>query len=277
MITPTGLTGQYQEMPAGLTIEWGLPVHVVFTTTTWGTDFSTVRWYINGELVKVIGVTGGTVSWQGGFYLQVLNDAVAVRSVPEENATPSGSVFLVAMYKRPLTGSEVAQNYDAGLGHSPPVAEDISVTIWEDGEIGEHYDNPGLYAQNPMVSASNLSIIYLLVVDLDQTEGFPGFVEGAKNLAAAVFIDGLPSRGMLSDIDREESTVIPHHVALDGGYYVRYRPEKDEYSGASYPYTSFTYTAVDSVTNEVSVVPGVVHIYVLPKSTHQCRTKYTRE
>lgn len=274
MRTSMGMATQYAQVAAGLVIEWGLPVHVVFTSTTEGTDasstsglaFSAARWYINGELAKVPDIDRGTVTWQGDFHLQLLNDAVAVRSVPAENAAPSGSVFLVAMYNRPLNGSEVAQNYDAGLAHSPPVAEDIPVTIWEDGEIGDHYDNPGLYAQDPMVSASNLSIISLLVVDMDQTEGFPGFVEGAENLVAAVFIDGLPSRGTLFDIDGQEITVIPHHVALDGGYYVRYRPEKDEYSGPSDRYTSFTYTAMDSVTGEPSVVPGVVDIYVLPKN-----------
>lgn len=272
--TTAGMATQHPAVPAGYVIEWGLPVHMVFTSTTWGTDtssmsgldFAVAKWYINGELVKVTDIEGATVTWQGDFYLQLLNDAVAVRSDPAENAAPSGSVFLVAMYNRPLNGSEVTQNYDAGLAHSPPVAEDFSVTIWEDGEIGDHYDNPGLYAQDPMVPASNLSTISLLVVDMDQTEGFPGSVEGAENLVAAVFIDGLPSRGTLFDNDGQEITVIPHQVALDGGYYVRYRPEKDEYSGPSDRYTSFAYTAMDSVTGEPSVVPGVVDIYVLPKN-----------
>lgn len=254
-----------------------IPTHVVFTSDNTGllrtnTSEQTLRttcWYINGLYRGCEVSEDETLQWEGGgFYLQLMNDAVAVRSLNSTlYAAPAGILFLIAMYNRTLSEIEVAQNFDAGLEDSPPVAEDVVVIIDEDGEIGDHYETPALYLRNPMVVALNLSIIYLLATDVDHQEGYPGFDPGEQVMLPDVYIDSLPSRGTLYNVYGEAIERVPYFVAYDGGGYpVRYRPAKDEFSGPDDLYTSFKYSAVDGVTGETSVVPGIVGVYVLPKN-----------
>lgn len=263
-------------MEASSVVDWGVPAHAVFTSTsselqassTSDDPFHTARttcWYINGLQVGCDWALNQASQWQDGFYLQMLNDAVAVGSLNSTSASSAGCVFLVAMYNRALSEAEVMQNFDAGLENSPPVAEDIVITINEDGEIGDHYDTPALYLQDPMVLALNLPVILLLATDIDQQVGFPGF-DAEKLVLPDVYIDSLPSKGTLHDVYGQPIKHVPHYVAFDGGYPVRYRPYKDEYSGPKDVYTSFTYNAVDGVTGATSVVPGIVGIHVLPKN-----------
>lgn len=259
-------------------VDWGIPVHAVFTSFTSGfrtssTNDDAIRtacWYLNGLQVGCDVARNQASQWQDGFYLQLLNDAVAVRSPSSIStstyAASEGSIFLVAMYTRPLSGAEVTQNFHAGLENSPPIAEDIVVTINEDGEIGDHYDTPSLYLQDPMVPALNLPVILLLATDIDQQEGFPGFDAEVEQVPTSVYIASLPSRGTLYDIDGQAIQNVPHFVMFDDGYPVRYRPDKDESSGLDSVYTSFTYNAVDGFTGETSVIPGIVDIHVLPRN-----------
>lgn len=257
---------------ANSTVEWGSPAHIVFTVTEYGTaeNLMVTRWYLNGLLLNVIDEviesSGFSSAWLDEIYLQVLNDAVSVSRSPDTYAQPSGSIFLLAMYDRPLNSSEVAQNYEAGLQNSPPVAEDISAAINEDGEVGDHYDTPEYYLQDPMVPALNLSVISLVVVDLDAEEGFPGFDSEAEFVPSMVAIESLPSRGALFDISGQAIDHVPYNISYDDGYHVRYRPVKDEFSGSSIAYTSFMYSAVDAITGEVCIIPGIVTIYVLAKN-----------
>lgn len=259
-------------IPAASAIDWGVPVHIVFTSTTWvfgsstsDDSFLTTRWFFNGLLVRVDDQRSMVKQWQDGFYLQMLNDVGIDGTIAAKYASPGGTTFLVAMYNWPLTDSQVMQNFNAGLEDSPPVAEDITVTINEDGEIGDHYDTPGFYVRNPTVPVLSLPIIYLQVTDVDQQEGFPGFSAEQEQVFPDVFINSLP-HGALFDIDGQMITKVPHYVTFSGSYAVRYRPEKDEYSGPSDIYASFTYAAADSVTGEISVAHGVVDIIVLPKN-----------
>lgn len=257
-------------------IDWGVPVHAVFTSITSGLRTSstaddvirTTCWHLNGLLVGCEVAPNQASQWHGGFYLQILNDAVTVRSPTSTSAyaASEGSIFLVAMYNRPLSDSEVTQNFHAGLENSAPVAEDIVIAINEDGEIGDHYDTPSLYLQDPMVPALNLSVILLRATDIDQQEGFPGFDTGVELVPPNVYIASLPSKGTLHDIDGQAIQNVPHTVVFDDGYPVRYRPDKDESSGLESVYTSFTYIAVDGITGETSVIPGIVDIHVLPKN-----------
>ena len=260
-------------IPAASAFDWGVPVHVVFTSTTWvfgrsstaDDMFLTTRWFFNGVLVRVNDQRNMVKQWQHGFYLQMMNDAGMDGTMAAQYASPGGTIFLVAMYNWPLNDSQVMQNFNAGLEESPPVAEDVTVTINEDGEIGDHYDTPEFYLQNPTVPVLSLPVIHLQVTDVDQQEGFPGFSAEQQQVRPAVFIDSLP-RGTLFDVDGQMITKVPHYVTFNDSYAVRYRPEKDESSGPSDIYTSFTYAAADGVTGEISVVHGVVDIYVLPKN-----------
>lgn len=260
------------ETTADYMVEWGSPMHVVLTmsttpevSTTSTFEFVVARWYIDGQLVQVQDILSTESYWLDGFYLQLLNDAVSVRQEPEIHAPPGGTIFLLAMYSRPLNSSEVARNYDAGLQNSPPLAGDITISINEDGEVGDHYRTPEYYLQDPTVPTLNLSTIYMTVEDLDDEEGFPGF-NASEARPAVVAIESLPSRGTLFDINGNEIDFVPWNITDDNGYRVRYRPVKDEFSGPSDVYASFTYSGVDGVTGEKSLVSGTCDIFVLAKN-----------
>lgn len=271
--TSVDQTCNIQEAPS---IDWEVPTHAVFTSKTSGFRSSSIGddairtscWYINGLQVGCDVVLNQASQWHAGFHLQILNDAVGVRSSTSTStsAASEGTVFLVAMYNRPLSDTEVTQNFDAGLENSPPIAEDVVVIINEDGEIGDHYDVPSLYLQDPMVPALNLPVILLVAEDIDQQVGFPGVDAGVELVPPSVYVASLPSRGTLHDINGQAIRNVPHFVMFDDGYPVRFRPDKDESSGLERVYTSFTYNAVDGVTGETSVIPGNVDIHVLPKN-----------
>lgn len=123
----------------------------------------------------------------------------------------------------------------------------------EDGEVGDHYDTPEYYLQDPMMATLNLSLIFLVVVDLDAEEGFPGFDSEEEILPSIVFMESLPSRGELFDLSGQAIGDVPYNISYDDGYHVRYRPVKNEFSGSS-------------VTGEACVIPGITTIYVLAKS-----------
>lgn len=258
---------------ANSTIEWGVPTHVVFTVTDPGgveDGTTTFRWYLDGLLVyeddlEVIG-NSFTSGWLADFHLQLLGDIAVENPSDTSYAPPSGSIFLLAMYDRPLGSGEVAQNYEAGLQNSPPVAQDISAVINEDGEVGDHYDTPEYYLQDPMVPPLNLSTISLLVVDLDTEDGFPGFDAEREVVPSEVYIESLPSKGELFSISGQTISCVPYKVFHDNGYAVRYRPVKDEFSAPNVMYTSFAYSAIDAVTGTPSIVPGIVTVHVLAKN-----------
>lgn len=261
-----------QETLAESGFDWEIPVHLMYTTSSpWRFDttiqdthgFVTSRWYINGLLVNVNQHEREPAQWQDGFYLQMLNDAADGEVSSTEIASPGGSIFLVAVYGWSLNDTEVWQNFDAGLADSPPVAEDIAITINEDGANGEYYDAPEIYLRDPMISALKLPIIFLLATDMDQEQWYPGFDGTKEPVLPAVFVDSLPLSGELFDVRGNAITNIPHFVEYDDGYGVRYRPERDGFSGPVDVYASFTYSAVDGITGEKSVVAGVVDIHVL--------------
>ena len=251
-----------------LAVEWGLPVHVVFTGGV-DQEVSSTRWYVNGIQLGVGDIDGhllGT-SWDPSedLSLQLLSNAAAT----PDFASPAGSILLFVMYNRTLKESEVLQNFDAGLANTPPVADDITVIMNEDGAPQDEYENPAVYMNDPMIPAVDLPIIVLSVTDMDQQFGFPGFGPSTKPALPRVFIDSLPSRGTLFDFNGTDIIHAPHQVpcdGCDGDYSVRYRPEKDGFSGLNRTYTYFTYNAVDGVTGDQSVVAGLVEIYVLPKN-----------
>lgn len=254
-------------VPAVGLIDRGIPIHVVYTegAAAISSDDFVPKWYFNGVLTHVGPPQMGTV-WEEGYHLQLLNDAVVVTPSTTYKSPSEGSVYLLAMYTRPLTANEVLQNFEAGLANSPPVAEDIAVTIFEDGESEGHYNNPEFYLRKPTVAAVDLPIIHLLVYDLDQQEGFPGFNSGEEPMLPDVRIESIPLDGALFDVDGFMISDVPHTVEYNNGYSVKYRPEKDEFSGSQSVYTSFTYSAYDVVTGEASVVPGLVSVRVLPRN-----------
>ena len=198
--------------------------------------------------------------------LQLLSNAAATTDF----ASPAGGILLFAMYNRIILKEiEVLHNFDAGLVNTSPVADDIMVIMNEDGATQDEYENPAVYMNDPVIPAVDKPIIVLSVTDMDQQFGFPGFDPLTKPALPRVFIDSLSCRGTLFDFNGTDMVHAPHQVpcdGCDGDYSVRYRPEKDSFSGLNRAYTSFTHNAVDGVTGNQSVVAGLAEIYALPKN-----------
>ena len=242
-------------------VDLGLPVHVVFTSerSDFDTSFDTymtTRWYINGMGIGSIDHVEH-VSWNRheDSYLTMLTNTTSM--FDEDYASSGGSILLFALYNRTLGEGEVLQNFEAGLGNIAPVAEDVSVFINEDGATDQEY---------PVVAPEDLPTIVLLVTDMDEEVGFPGFNGAREPVPPEVFIDSLPNRGTLYDLNGTAISAVPHQLLHETNFSVRYRPDKDGFSGPNRSYTSFTYSAIDGITGLSSAVSGRVDIYVLPRN-----------
>lgn len=243
-------------------VDLGRPVHVVFTSerSDMNTAFNTymaTRWYVDGIGVGAVDhVEHSSWGTHEGAYLQMLSNTGA-STFDEDYGSSGGSILLFAMYNRTLDESEVFQNFQAGLGNTTPVAEDITVVINEDGATDDEY---------PVVASEDLPMIVLSVTDMDQEVGFPGFDEAREPVPPYVYIDSLPNRGTLYDLNGTAISAVPHQIVYHTNYSVRYRPDKDGFSGLDRRFTWFNYSAVDGVTGHLSAVSGRVDIYVLPRN-----------
>ncbi|CAM9753424.1 unnamed protein product, partial [Discosporangium mesarthrocarpum] len=173
-----------------------------------------------------------------------------------------GEVYLLAIYTRTLNNSEVLRNFEAEIGNSVPIVANISVTINEDGETGNHYDEPEYYLAD--VPFTDLPVISLGVYDADHDQGNPNI---DKELPLPrIFVLSLPAKGNLYNISGTPISYVPYEVALDETTYnMKYRPERDEYSSDEV-YTSFEYYAIDGKTSKRSIENATVTVHVLPKN-----------
>ena len=82
------------------------------------------RIYVNGDLVSDVDpVPGGTlIDWQNNFALILGSDASG-------NGSFEGTIRLAAIHRRALTGDQVTQNYDVGVGEKFYLLFDISENI----------------------------------------------------------------------------------------------------------------------------------------------------
>ncbi len=104
------------------------------------------KFYVGSEIVKTGYWTGSNPSpgasmfenneWKSTNHLHMLGSG---------DFSWPGSIYLAAIYTRVLTDTEIEQNYAAGLPKSSPVVFDAAITINEDGEVGDHYDDPSYY------------------------------------------------------------------------------------------------------------------------------------
>ncbi|CAM9241370.1 unnamed protein product, partial [Phaeothamnion confervicola] len=261
----------------------GVPLHLVVTIETGMSGIGVVSFYVNGTLGYDPDIALGNKFsfksvWTTGknYTLNVFADGrVSDDGAAALDAWP-GEVYLAALYDRALDSDEIWQNYQAGFNESAPVAADVAANVMEDGDADRYYSATGLYQE--YVPVLNLSEVVLKVSDMDDNPAFfPTYVydswgETAGN--ASVFVSALPGLGQLYEAATGAAvTKTPHQVMadVDGRYVLRYRPEKDENSGAGTAdgtgesvYTNFTYYAVDSSSGERSAADGVVLIYVLP-------------
>ncbi len=107
-----GGTGKQHDAPADTATE--SLTHVVYTRTH---PTGVTKFYIDGVLQSPTDTAVGTFSnWDDDFKFALANEFTL-------NRTWLGDMYLVAVYDRPLSDSEVEQNYDAGA--NPPIASPL--------------------------------------------------------------------------------------------------------------------------------------------------------
>ena len=167
----------------------------------------------------------------------------------------SAKIYLTSIAK-----TTVPTIYAKGIANSTPVAYDVAIKINEDGEAGDHYEDPAAYLQPFPVT--ELKIINMKVYDSDNDPTTPNYRNDARPKA---FVEVLPHTGQLIDAAGEDITTTPFEVYEEGGVFpVRYRPLFNEYSSSVY--TSFSFYAEDGVTGIRSFTSATVTIYVTPKN-----------
>ncbi|MCH8147126.1 MAG: LamG domain-containing protein, partial [Planctomycetes bacterium] len=142
--------------------------HVVFTRQF---STNTNRVYINGNLVASSERLGDFSDWDPTYHLNVANDQTRDR--------PWLGVFkLIAIYSRPLTEEEVAENFDAGPDAGGVVPSEISIDKTPDFQavIGGTDASFSLIVQNP--GNSDLSNVIVTDPECDTPVTFMGLDDG---------------------------------------------------------------------------------------------------
>ncbi len=93
--------------------------HVVYTRSASGV----VRFYLDGEEVRKVTLTGTSSNWSQTMPLLLANEL-------QGDKPWLGTFHLVGVYSRALTAGEVAQNYDAGTGG--PILSGLGVVVGTD-------------------------------------------------------------------------------------------------------------------------------------------------
>ncbi len=256
----------------GETIEWGPPVsgnnfeHVVVTvdaTTFSGIQHYASTYYIGSEKVlsrlwRGLNTTIGTSMfeaepWDSTKHLHMLGSG---------DFEWPGSIYLAAIYTRVLTAAEIQQNYAAGLKMPIPIAFDTSITISEDGEAGDHYDDPTYYWEP--VPTPELQIFTLPDAYYANTDE-SSFMYDANAVDPVRYISSIPSKGELysGSLVLINSDTLPFQLSPDET--LRYRPLGNE-SSLVEPYVTFTYMAIDALDDSIESLPGTISIFVKPKN-----------
>src|SRR6056297_329866 len=189
----------------------------------------------------------------------------------------SGRLFEWALYNRVLSPEEVAQNYAARVPNSPPIVQDASHVVQENGEVGSHYDTPEFYLSP--VPVDELVSLTLVVLDGDHDPSSPSYNASASPITfpglclatlpangTLYFMNGTAIHGSLPIALAVESPR-GNGASLNGTFttQLRFRPGWKE---VSWPhiYTTFEVFAVDGVTGLASNT-ATISVYV--KAVHQ--------
>ena len=258
------------------------PFQLVFTTADvikgYRKYYGYVLWFVNGTYVDwdlsytsllQTGRRSLVDPWHEGYNIQFL-DKVRHKTSRyfEERSTKLYKVRLFS--ERVALQNEydtVAALFAEGIANSAPVSYNVTAEINEDGEVGDHYYDPGLYLQE--FEFTELTNIYLDIYDSDND---PTTLNYDNETLPRPFISALPHKGHIIDPrSGEVVTSTPYEVLPERGVFpVRYRPLLNEYSSSpntSDPYTTFSYYAEDGTTPGLrSVEDATVHVYVVPKN-----------
>ena len=207
--------------------------------------------------------------WHEGYNIQFLDKVrYDTKKYFEERST---KLYKVRLFSERVALRDqydtVAALFAEGIANSAPVSYNVTSEIHEDGEVGDHYYDPGLYLQE--FEFTELQNIYLDIYDSDND---PTTLNYDNKTLPRPFISALPHKGHIFDPrSGEVVTSTPYEILGERGVFlVRYRPLLNEYSPSSNtsdPYTTFSYYAEDGKTTGLrSVEDATVHVYVVPKN-----------
>lgn len=245
----------------------GYAFHLVFSVreaTFSEQQYSFFEWYINGSKVanglSYYAAPATMLSnWHADYVLHLLDR----RRWPDSSLyTPlKAKLFRVALHNGSFDSSLAFSRYSSGSTNSTPVIYNSTVDIMEDGESGDHYDEPGYY-RGPFPPAM-LRPIPLGFSDADRDPVTPNY----NNLYPKVFVYALPSLGFLVTSSGEDVISTPFEVLEVGGIFnVRYRPPYNDYGNEGVSYTSFSFFATDRYTGSQSFTNATVTVNVLSKN-----------
>jgi hypothetical protein len=100
--------------------------HVIYTRNSTGT----ANFYIDKLKVQAAEITGDGSNWNISYDFGLFNEL----NYPVDNRTWLGDIFLVAIYDKVLSSSEITQNFDAGV---PIISGTGSVTLAWDANTEE--------------------------------------------------------------------------------------------------------------------------------------------
>ena len=194
-------------------------------------------------------------TWDSSFNFNIFRSESAISS------HANIELYQLLVYTKSLSDQEILFNYEGSLSNSLPVVASSTISINEDGMVGDHYDTPTYYLDD--VPFDELNIIRIYLYDLDQSIISPNYNDSVSQCWDSVQLLSIPTKGKLYDLLGNVITSAPYIISWDNnlsGYGVKYRPKRNEYSIATY--TRFTYRALDGVTGLFSIDNATVQLVV---------------
>lgn len=215
---------------------------------------------INVKGISYYGSNNSTLSQNNGVTSWDLASKLYLFSDPLLTTPLIGKVYYFAFYEHILNSSQISTNYNAKLPPSPTFVAPMTVHIQENGEVGNHSQDPSFYSRP--ILATQLPIISLEGYNFDNTPESPNYNPFGLSTMSFEIVSNV-SIGVLYFENGIEITKFPatiHRNGSTGLYNVRYRPPYDKFNiDFTTPLASFYIQANDS--NELSA-NAIVSIFV---------------
>lgn len=245
----------------------GYAFHFVFSVreaTFNGREYGWFEWFVNGSKVSVQFSSALLPStllsyWHPDYILQLFDRR---RVTDSTSYTPfEATIFRVALHNESFDNTKAFARYSAPIANSTPTVHDSSYYLMEDGESGDHYNEPEYYREPFPVA--ELQDIPLGVYDSDNDPTTPNY----NNVYPKVFGYTLPIRGFLVNSSGANIVSTPFEVLEVGGIFsVKYRPPFNDYKHENSSYANVSFFANDGFSGNRSFTNATITIYVLSKN-----------
>lgn len=139
-----------------------------------------------------------------------------------------GVIYKVALYNDILQPSEIDNIYNKKLPNSMPVVWNVTYTIKEGGEVGDHHNNPEYYRKE--VPFIDLAVLILPIYDFDDDPKSPNYAENARENCKKLEIVSIPKRGTLYDLLNNSRVSNGYMISCTSNYSLKYRPQFKQFS-----------------------------------------------